>query len=109
MDLDKCKVIAVVGDIDSCMPLGTLIKTPKGLKKIEETKEVLSYNFKKKKIETKKAIVHNVGKKQLVKVHTSKGILKCSPEHKWFVLRDKKIDILMTKDLKISDNLLLAE
>jgi len=109
MDLDSKRVIAIIGDIDTCLPLGTLIKTSQGLKPIEKVKEVLSYNLKEDKIESKKAVVHNTGKKQIIKIHTSKGILKCSLEHKWFILRNNKIDIIKAKDLKETDYLLLVE
>jgi len=92
-----------------CMPKGTLIKTPNGLKPIEKVKEVLSYNFNKKKIESKKAQLSYAGKKQLCIIHTKKGWLKCSPEHKWFVIRDNKRQIIKTKDLNTSDYLLYVE
>jgi len=92
-----------------CMPKGTLIKTPNGLKPIEKIKEVLSYNFNKKKIESKKAQLSYAGKKQLCIIHTKKGWLKCSPEHKWFIIRDNKRQIIKTKDLNTSDYLLYVE
>lgn len=89
-----------------CMPKGTLIKTPNGIKPIEDVEEVLSYNFKKKKIEPKKAIIIPSGKKRVFYIYTKKGIMKCSPEHRWFVIRDNKRQIIETKDLKTSDYLL---
>lgn len=92
-----------------CMPVGTLIRTPNGIKKIEDVKEVLSYNFKENKVEPKKAKVHSTGKKQIVKIHTSKGTFICSPEHKWIVIRNKSIKTIETKDLKVTDYLLSVE
>jgi len=89
-----------------CMPKGTLVKTPNGLTPIEKANKVLSYNFKKKRVEIKNSIITNSGLKEVVKIHTSKGIIKCSPEHKWFVLRLGKREIVKTKDLRTSDHLI---
>ena len=87
-----------------CMPKGTLIKTEEGLKPIEQVKKVLSYNFEKKQIETKQAKVFDTGNKQIVKIHTSKGIIKCSPTHKWIVwnTKTKQREVIETKDLNIN-------
>jgi len=101
----KPKILAIIGDAN-CMPKGTLVKTPTGLKKIEEIETVLSYNFKKAKIEQKKAKIHLVGKKKVVLIKTKEGILKCSSDHKWFVCRNGEIIVLPTKDLNTSDVLL---
>ncbi len=88
---------------------GTLVRTPNGKKPIEKVKEVLSYNLHTNKIETKKAIIHNSGLKQVVRLHTTKGILECSPEHKWIAIRNKKIQEIKAKDLNITDYLLLVK
>ena len=91
-----------------CMPKGTLIRTPKGLEKIEEVNQVLSYNLNKNKVETKNAIVYPSGKKQVVRIKTSKGIIECSPNHKWIIIRNKEIIETETKDLYTTDYLLLV-
>ena len=103
----KSKIYATIGKRD-CMPKGTLVKTPNGKIPIEKVKDVFSYNLSSNKIETKKAKVFNSGLKQVVRLHTKKGIIECSPEHKWIVVRDKQIVTIKTKDLNIRDYLLVV-
>ena len=89
-----------------CMPLGTLVKTRYGNVKIEEAKEVASYNFNKKKIEYKKCVVHNKTKQKIVKIKTKYGVIECSENHKWIVTRNNEKMLIETKDLKKTDKLL---
>ena len=96
----------LIAGLSGCMPKGTLVKVPEGYKPIEECKNVLSYNFDKKTIENKKCIVHPSGKKKVVKIKTSEGVMVCSPEHKWFVKRNGKRIVVQTKDLLKTDKLL---
>lgn len=98
------KNVLLLGDT-GCMPGDTLVKTPEGNKPIKLVDEVLTYNLFKKCVESKLAIVHNSGKKRLVKLHTSQGIINCSPEHRWLVYRKGSIIEVMTKDIQSTDML----
>jgi len=106
----ETQVIVVLGNT-GCLPKGTMIKTIKGdipIEKIE--KEVLTYNLKKRNIESKRAVLYNSGLKQIVKLYTEAGLIRCSPEHKWVVIREKNlIEEIQTKDLKTTDMLLLVK
>ena len=98
-----------------CLREGTLIQTPNGNKKIEEFPNVdgkrkeyniYQYDFFWKHITTTQAFKTYSGLQQVVKIHTKKGIIECSPYHKWFVLRQGKREIIKTNDLNTSDYLL---
>lgn len=102
IDLSQALRILLLG-MTRCLPIGTKIRTENGLVKIEDVDKVLSYNFEKKRIEEKQAIVHNRNFQKLVKITTPKGIIKCSPNHKWYVRRDNQIKIIETKDLLLTD------
>jgi len=108
IDLKEACRMLIVG-ATRCMPKGTLVKTPKGLQPIESCNEVLSYNFKKKKIESKKCIVHNQNKQKVLKIKTKYGIIKCSYTHKFPVMRDGKLEFVKAQNLKKSDKLLKIE
>lgn len=103
--IKESKVYIVVG-ARGCLPKGTLIKTPDGKIPIEKVKNVLSYNLNKNIVETKKVKVFNSGLKQVIRLHTKKGIIECSPEHKWIIVRNREIVTILTKDLRITDLLL---
>lgn len=90
-----------------CLPVGTLVRTPIGNKPIEDVKRVLSYNFKKDIIEVKPSIVHTSGMKKSVKIHTPKGIIVSSPEHKWFVENKGIISLKEAKYLSNEDRLII--
>jgi hypothetical protein len=102
---DKVRAVGLVGN-RNCFPLGTLVETPEGLKRIEKVQKVVSYNFKEKIKEIKPAEVIFSGKKEIVEIRTSKGIIKCSPNHLWFVKRNKKIIVIKTSEIKLSDKLI---
>ena len=105
--LSESRAIVLVGS-PRCMPKGTLIKTKIGTIPIEKVKKCYSYNFQNGDIEEEIPLIHKTGKQQLVKIHTNKGVLGCSLNHTWIVMRDSKIQEIMTKDLKETDNLLLV-
>jgi len=98
-----------INAMKGCLPKGTLIKTPNGDKAIEEVKEVLSYNFKTKKVEPSKAILTNAGLKKVIKIHLKDKIIECSPEHRWFVKTKGGIKLKEAKDLNTEDKLILME
>jgi len=102
------KIVGLVGE-KNCLPKNTLVQTPNGLKKIQNVKKVYSYNFKKNKIEIKKAKRFNTGNKNIFIIKTKIGKIRCSPEHKWFIKRNGKITICPTKHLKSTDVLLRYE
>lgn len=89
-----------------CMPLGTLVKTKNGLEKIEDVKEVASYNFEKNKIEYKKCVVHNKSIQKIVRIKTSVGEVVCSHNHKMYAKRNGDIMLIEAKDFRKTDKLL---
>ena len=84
--------LQVIGDA-SCIPKGTIIKTPEGLKPIEDVKRVLAYDFKTNQIKTSKCINIHAGNKKLIKIYTEKEVIECSYNHKWYV-RSKEGNIV---------------
>jgi len=105
LDLSEACRCLILG-ATRCMPKGTIVQTKKGFSKIEDCKNVLSYNFEKGVVENKECIVHKSGLKKVVIIKTEVGDIKCSPEHKWFVKRNNKIIEVETKRLKKTDKLL---
>lgn len=99
------KNILFIGET-GCMPKTTTVKTKEGDMPIDKVSKVLTYNLKKKVVEEKDAIIHKSGKKELWKLHTKKGVIECSPEHKWLVYRKGSIIKVMTKEI-VEDDLLV--
>ena len=105
IDLTEACRILLLG-ATRCMPLGTLVKTKYGFKKIQDCNEVLSYNFKNKKVENKKCLVHNSGKQRVWLIKTKFGEIKCSKNHKWLISRNGLILEVETENLYKTDKLL---
>jgi len=97
---------------EGCLFENTLIKTNLGNKKIKELIkekyfEVDSLNLKTNKKERGKAICIDSGIKELFEIETEDGRkVKATSEHKFFVMRDKKIIELKLSKLKEGDDLI---
>jgi hypothetical protein len=98
-------LIAIIGN-KGCMPKGTMIMSPDGYAPIENASRVLSYNFASRRIEAKDADVLHAGSKQIIRLHTSLGVIDCSPEHRWIIARDGKLIFAMAENLKVTDMLI---
>lgn len=82
-----------------CLPKGTKVWTPTGLKNIELASEVLCVDYEGNLTKSKTKIV-NSGIQEVWKINND---VKCSADHLWFVLRNGKCRFLPTKDLNIGD------
>lgn len=90
--------ILLVGD-PGCLSKGTMVATPFGNRKIEETSLVYSYDFKKEKVIANKCYIIPT-KKQAVEIEFEDGeIIKCSKEHPFFL----GTQAIKAKDLNIGD------
>lgn len=90
----------------NCLPINTKVLTPNGYKNIQDVKEIISYNLKKEKFENEKCRVVFKGKQKVIKINTGEGIIKCSIEHLWYIMRNKKIKIVKAKNIKTTDFLI---
>ncbi len=90
-----------------CLEKGTLIKTSKGLEKIENINEVLSFNFENNKIERDIAKTRYVGKKQIYQIETEKSVINCSGDHRWFVKTANGIELKLTKNIDVNNDKLI--
>lgn len=88
-----------------CLPKGTLIHTPQGLKPIEQVKEVLCLDYNGKIIQ-EKAKLTSSGVLNIYKINDE---IECSENHMWYVVRGGKCRYLPTKDLYSSDILLMID
>jgi replicative DNA helicase Mcm len=86
-----------------CLPKGTLIRTPDGLKPIEKANQVLCLDYDGKLITHKSKII-KTGEQQLWKIN---GEIECSENHMWYVVRLGKCRYLPTKNLYSRDILLM--
>jgi hypothetical protein len=106
---DWIRHVAIFG-MSGCLPEGTLIQTPSGLRPIEKISgTVKSFDFDKQEIVPAQAVPSYSGKKKIVKLHTDLGVLRCSADHKWFVLRGGKVAVVAARNLKRTDKLLCAK
>jgi hypothetical protein len=97
----------LIGDI-SCLPKGTLVKTPKGFKPIEKVKNVVAYDFKENKLVNSSCVNIHTGMKKIIKIHTPQGILESSYNHLWYVKNGGgQIVTKLAKDLLTTDYLLV--
>ncbi len=105
IDLKEACRMVILG-ATRCLPLDTLVKTKNGYCKIQEVDKVLSYNFKTNKVEEKETIIHEKSFQKIIKIRTKFGIITCSHNHKFPVMRDGKVTKVQAKDLLNSDKLL---
>ncbi|MFA4887056.1 MAG: zonular occludens toxin domain-containing protein [Candidatus Nanoarchaeia archaeon] len=95
----------------NCLPLNEKILTPRGIKTLKEFKDkelVYAFNFDTKRLVQVQARKFPTAKKKLVKIYLEDGrILKCSPDHKWFVSNSGKITEKKAKDLKTANDYLI--
>ena len=95
-----------------CLPFYTKIITSKGIKEISDLlgdEYLPSYNFRLKKIELKPFKSKHVGLKPVIRIHTKKGIIECSPEHRWFVKKNDLIELKRAKDLNDDDHIIYID
>lgn len=97
----------LIGD-PGCLPKGTKIHTAHGLKQIQDIK----VNEKVKTIDNNGDLSYNPafsfysGKKQIYTINYNNECIKCSGDHKWFILRNGSIRVIQTKNLNNNDYLL---
>ena len=82
-----------------CLPKGTKVWTPQGLKNIEAANEVLCIDYNGEITKSNAKIV-NSGMQQVWKIN---DYVECSGDHLWFVLRKGKCRFLPTKHLNKGD------
>ena len=70
-----------------------------------------SYDFKRKKlVSSKSVVINNRRKQELYKIILDNGeFVNASLEHKFFRVRDNKIEEVSVKDLKVGDEILTIE
>lgn len=107
MAIARHKNLTLILIAQSCMPLQVEIVTEKGVKKLKDVRNednVLSYNFKKNKLEFKKAFISPIKKRKLIRIETeNKDVIECSPEHKLLVKKGRKVVKKKAKDLTEKD------
>jgi len=100
--LIRSQVTNIKYECPSCLPIGTKVMTPDGLKNIEDVEIVHSVdeNFN---IIDKKVNVIKTGKKKIWEISTVYKRLYSSKDHKWIVYRDGMTMVIQTKDIKNGD------
>lgn len=93
-----------------CLPIGTLIHTKHGLKRIEDIQEgdlVLTKPNKYKKV----LCAEYSGEKKIIRINTQIGEFESSPEHRWAVLNSISGNIkwVEAQDLKNDDRLIFID
>ncbi len=93
----------------TCFPAGTKILTKNGYKNIEDIKVndfVCSYNDANKTIELKKVTEKFIHEDiELYNIYLNNEIIRVTPFHKFYVLRNNQFEWLAVKDIKLTDKL----
>ena len=85
-----------------CLPKGTLIHTPIGLRPIESCFHVLSMDQECRLIDSISSPRYS-GLKQIYVISTDIGDIQCSAEHRWYILRNGMTKVIQTKNLNKGD------
>ncbi len=105
---NNCIVIYDEASITLCIPENMKILTPSGfidIKELKQNDEVISWNFKKKNVEISKSIKSDPLFKSVIRIHTTKGVIESSPNHRWFT----KNGLKQAKDLNTKDSIILID
>ena len=83
--------------------------TPSGLRALqdlEDIDQVYSFNIEKNYVEIDTATKILSGKKDLVEIETELGIVRCSPDHVFFISNEGKVTTKKASELTKEDNLI---
>ena len=101
--------ILLVGS-PGCLEKGTMVLTPEGEKPIESASRV--YSIKEDgQLVVAPSIVQCSGDKEVYEIRIYNNpnhwnTIRCSGDHKWFIIRNKTIQVIQTRDLNTKDILL---